>query len=71
MKCSRVDVVFYVYRKDMMKSEARLRRGTGVRRRVTENSKTPNNWKCFLRDDDNKAELFALSVDKMTESDRV
>ena len=54
----RVDVVFDVYRRFTLKGEARVRRGQGMRRRGTCTSKTPTNWRSFLRDDDNETELF-------------
>ena len=57
-KFSRVDIVFDVYNKSSLKNEARSRRGQGMRRRVTGTSKTPTNWKGFLRDDTNKNEQF-------------
>jgi len=37
---------------------AREKRRTGTRRRVLPNVKLPSNWKNFLRNDDNKDELF-------------
>ena len=58
-----VDVVFVVYRKSTLKGEARMRRGQGMRRRVTCTSETPTNWRSFLRDADNKTELFQLLAD--------
>ena len=51
-------MVFDVYRKSTLKGEARMRRGQGIRRSVSGTSKTPTNWTSFLRDDDNKTELF-------------
>lgn len=50
----RVDVVWDVYREDSLKSTARVRRGTGTRRRVASSSKLPKNWKSFLHVIDNK-----------------
>ena len=61
----RVDVVFDVYRKSTLKGEARMRRGQGIRRRVTGTSKTPINWRSFLRDDDNKTEIFQFLADRI------
>ena len=37
----------------------------GVRRKVVETSKTPKVWSSFLRDDDNKSELFTFLADKI------
>ncbi len=54
----RLDLVFDVYREKRI--EAREKRGTGSRIKVT--SKTPirKNWKNFLRVDVNKSELFKI-----------
>ena len=57
-KYQRVDIVFDVYKKPSLKNETRSRRGQGMRRRVTDTGTLPTNWKSFLRDDDNKNELF-------------
>ena len=64
-KYKRVDIVFDVYKKSSLKSETRAQRGKAIRRRVTESSKTPSNWKNFLRDDDNKTELFSFLASKI------
>ena len=53
-RSSRVDLLWDVYLKDSLKMNARENRGTGARRRVLPNVKLPNNWKKFLRNDDNK-----------------
>ena len=37
-------------------------------RRVTGTSKTPTNWRSFLRDDDNKTELFQLLADTICQT---
>eukprot|EP00745_Piridium_sociabile_P026549 TRINITY_DN4240_c0_g1_i3.p1 TRINITY_DN4240_c0_g1~~TRINITY_DN4240_c0_g1_i3.p1 ORF type:complete len:1496 (-),score=398.92 TRINITY_DN4240_c0_g1_i3:837-5324(-) len=66
-KYERVDIVFDVYKKASLKSETRSKRGKGIRRRVTGRSKTPTNWRGFLRDDNNKAELFHFLAEKMCE----
>lgn len=65
----RVDVVFDVYKKSSLKSETRSKRGQGIRRRVTETSKTPGNWQSFLRDTSNKTELFHFLAEKMCEAE--
>ena len=57
-RSSRVDLVWDVYLNDSLKMIARENRGTGARRRVLPNVKLPSNWKNFLRNDDNKDELF-------------
>ena len=63
-KYKRVDVMFDVYKKLSLKSETRTKRGRGIRRRVTGTTKTPQNWRSFLRDDSNKTELFNFLAEK-------
>ena len=57
-KVSRVDIVWDIYRPDSLKGTTRERRGTGTRRRVHASTRIPGNWQSFLRNDDNKQELF-------------
>lgn len=59
--------MFDVYWKSSLKSEARSKRGKAIRRRVTGTGKTPSNWQSFLRDENNKQELFHFIADKVTE----
>ena len=59
----RTDIIFDVYRDSSLKAEARSNRGKALRRRVTAKSKTPTNWKSFLRDSANKTELFQFIAD--------
>ncbi|XP_041473687.1 uncharacterized protein LOC121422601 [Lytechinus variegatus] len=54
-KVKRVDLV---YLKNSLKLSIRANRGTGTRKRVSGNVKLPGNWKNFLRNDNNKDELF-------------
>ena len=54
----RVDIVWDVYQKDILKKATRQKRGSGLRRRVEASSKIPGNWNAFLRVDENKTELF-------------
>jgi hypothetical protein len=56
----RVDVVFYVYRPNSLKSDTRNQRGTGFRQHVRPNGKVPRNWQQLLRTGDNKTELFTF-----------
>ena len=65
---NRTDIVFDVYLATSLKAETRTKRGQGGRRRVTETGKIPPNWHSFLRDDDNKTELFNFLVDKIVEN---
>ena len=60
--------LFDVYRKSTLKGEARMIRGQGIRRRVTGTSKTPTNLRSFLRDDDNKTELFQFLADRICQT---
>ena len=53
------------------KSETRSKRGSGTRRRVSETSKTPTNWKVLLRDDNNKIELFDFLSAKICISETI
>lgn len=55
---SRLDVIWDRYDTDSLKNEAREKRGTGQRTRVTSNTKIPKGWANFLRDNSNKEELF-------------
>ncbi|KAK3926365.1 Centromere-associated protein E [Frankliniella fusca] len=57
---SRLDVVWDTYLADSLKSMTREKRGKGLRVRVTLNTKLPKGWDSFLRDSDNKTELFQL-----------
>ena len=56
--------MFDVYRPSSLKAEARSKRGHGARRRVTSRCKVPSNWHNFLRDNDNKTDLFNFLADK-------
>eukprot|EP00795_Rhopilema_esculentum_P005341 gene5341-513_t len=67
-KYRRTDLVFDVYREPSLKQETRNRRGSGVRRRVAANSKTPMSWKAFLCDNTNKIELFHFLAQKISET---
>ena len=59
-KYHRVDIVFDVYIQDSLKASTRVKRGSGVRRKVVGTSKTQKAWNSFLRDSDNKTELFTF-----------
>ena len=58
LNAQRVDIVWDVYVQDSLKSTTRQKRGKGVRRRVSAATSLPKKWKDFLREDDNKTELF-------------
>ena len=59
-RVNRVDIVWDTYKEHSLKAHTRTQRGKGVRRMVTGNVCVPHNWQEFLREDRNKAELFAF-----------
>ena len=61
----RVDVVWDRYFSHSLKATARKRRGKGIRRRVKPDTKIPGNWAPFLREEDNKEELFSFLADEL------
>ena len=60
-------LVFDVYNTSSLKAEARLQRGQGGRRKVTDKNTIPSNWRNFLRHDANKTELFQFLADKVAQ----
>jgi hypothetical protein len=62
----RLDVVFDTYVTDSLKLTCRDKRGSGIRTRVSENTKMPKNWQQFLRVVDNKVELFHFLTQNLT-----
>ena len=71
---SRIDIVCDVYKSDSLKNATRENRGSGTRRRVASSTRIPGNWPGFLRNDENKQELFRFlaqkCVDCETEGDK-
>jgi len=67
---SRIDIVWDVYKSDSL----REKRGCGTRRRVSSCTRIPGNWPAFLRNNENKQELFRFlaqkCVDYETEGDK-
>lgn len=61
----RVDIVWDKYKENSIKNTTREKRGKGQRRKVTEDTKIPANWKGFLQDNSNKKELFSLLTNKV------
>ena len=61
----RTDMIFDVYNEASLKSETRSKRGKAIRRKVSGTTKTPSNWRNFLRDDRNKTELFHFLAEKI------
>lgn len=64
-KYERTDIVFDVYKTSSLKAETRSKRGKGRRRRVADKTKLPPIWSSFLRDSDNKTELFEYLADRI------
>lgn len=58
--CSRVDVVWDIYKRDSLKGATRAKRGKGDRRKVTRETTLPKNFVTFLQNSENKTELFGL-----------
>jgi len=56
----RVDVVWDEYVHGSLKTYTRSVRGKGSRRRVESSNALPRNWQEFLRNDENKSELFCF-----------
>ena len=56
----RLDLVWDIYKDDSLKAETRESHGSGTRRRVMPSVRIPGNWQSFLRNNENKTELFAL-----------
>ena len=57
------------YLANSTKGSAREKRGVGVRRKVSAQSKIPANWLNFLHDSNNKAELFVFLTRAASEKD--
>ena len=62
---SRLDIVWDQYFSNS-KDHAQKIRGEGTRRRVLENTVIPKNWAGFLRNSDNKKELFCFVAEKIS-----
>lgn len=67
LSCSRIDVVWDEYRPESLKEAVREKRGSGARKKVSEQTKLPRNWNSVLQDPTNKQELFALLTKKVSE----
>ena len=64
---TRLDVVWDTYIPGSLKEATREKRGKGVRRKVSGQTKMPSNWMDFLRDPENKKELFAFLTSSVAE----
>ncbi|CAH1118269.1 unnamed protein product [Phaedon cochleariae] len=56
----RIDVIWDIYIDKSLKASSREKRGKGNRKLVRENTSIPRNWNDFLRDSENKKQLFDL-----------
>ncbi len=65
---TRLDVVWDTYLPDSLKECTRAKRGKGLRRKVSGQTKLPSKWMDFLCDSKNKEELFAFLTTKISES---
>ena len=65
-KVRRLDIVWDCYVQDSLKACTRNRRGKGLRRRVEPNTNLPGNWSLFLREEDNKKELFLFLAEELS-----
>ena len=54
-----------LHKEESLKSATREKRGKGVRRKVSSQTKLPANFASFLQDSQNKTELFNLISDKV------
>ena len=66
---NRIDVIWDVYKADSLKECTRAKRGKGVRRKVSGQTKLSPNFKDFLRDSKNKEELFNFLTHKISNCD--
>ena len=64
----RIDIVFDKYLEHSLKKQARDQRGLGERCQVTEKTKIPKDWYTFLRNNENKTDLFKF-LSKIVEED--
>ncbi|KAK3097011.1 hypothetical protein FSP39_005574 [Pinctada imbricata] len=65
-RVQRIDIIWDVYESNSLKHSTRVRRGKGLRRRVMSDTTLPGNWSLFLRDNENKEELFVFLADELT-----
>ena len=56
----RLDIVWDTYREKSIKGQTREKRGTGQRRRITHSTVIPKDWQGFLRNGDNKTDLYGF-----------
>ena len=66
--CMRIDIVWDTYMPDSLKESTREKRGKGVPRKVSGETKLPSHWIDFLHEPSNKKELFVFLTTKISES---
>ena len=66
-RTTRVDVMWDTYVPDSLKESTREKRGKGIRRKVSGQTKLPGKWMDFLCDSEIKKELFAFITSKVAE----
>ena len=64
---TRVDIMWDAYVPDSLKKSTRKKRGKGIWRKVSGQTKLPGNWIDFLHDPSNKKELFTFLTSKVYE----
>ena len=64
-KVTRIDLVFDRYFPLSLKNDTRKQRGQGVRVSVKEMTPVWKNWNQFLKESDNKTELFKLLAENI------
>lgn len=66
-KYKQTAIVFDVYRHSSLRNETSSKKGPDVRQRLIPKGKIPYNWQSFLRENDNKTELFMFLADKIAD----
>ena len=61
--CNRIDIVWDKYLPDSLKQNTQNKRGTGIRTKVGDHVRLPNDFSDFLRNSMNKQELFNFLTD--------
>ena len=64
-QCSQCDIVWDQYLVSSIKAGTRIERRTGTRHHVSASSNIPSDWNNFLRDSNNKVELFQFLSSKV------
>ena len=63
----RIGIVWDTYISGSVKESTREKRRNGIRRKVSDQAKLPGNWLGFLRDPENKKELFNFQTGKVAQ----